>query len=304
MANKQIETVSHRVALAGRVVEAGSNDAKPLSGALVRIVAAPSEFILPLITCANLIRSTDQVVKCLQSALAAPSSSADLRLALAQLLLDYDWLTAGPRVARLVFRLRSLLGAESEPLTVDKLKPARVLLDGSLASSATTPLTNPSGYAVTPATGYFYWLDLPAGSYTLTAWLPGAGTGYGIGEPKQLAVAKDAKATECQQFELLPTGVQGRLVEANGQPAAEKKAVTMAEVRVKGDNARVFTNMQGEFRLLGLEACKDRAVLITKRVCKRSGDDVKPSYISTYVSTEKLVSLTQGTVVNLGEIQL
>jgi len=96
----------------------------------------------------------------------------------------------------------------------------------------------------TAGDGFFRFLDLPAGSYTLTASLPRSGSRYGT---------KSAPVTlgeELQMIDLkLPaTTVKGKVKDGAGQ------AVKMAEVRVQGSGESAWSDAQGNYALSGVEA--------------------------------------------------
>lgn len=121
----------------------------------------------------------------------------------------------------------------------------------------------------TAADGHFHFLDLPAGAYTLTASLPGAGSRYGTATAAA-TVALDAEerfVLAAADVSLPPTTVKGRI---SGPPGGTKNKPTpgdpvmMAEVRVRGSGERTFSDGDGNYRLSELEP-GERTVLVTAR---------------------------------------
>jgi Carboxypeptidase regulatory-like domain len=98
--------------------------------------------------------------------------------------------------------------------------------------------------------GFFRFLDLPAGQYTLSASLPGSGTRYGTATAKVTLSAGGQGSVSPGTVELaLPaTTIQGRI---RSTPNA---SVWMAEVRIQGSGERTWTNAQGHYVLSGVEA--------------------------------------------------
>ena len=97
--------------------------------------------------------------------------------------------------------------------------------------------------------GHFHFMDLPNGSYTLTATLPGSGTRCGTAQVA-VVISRDAQGhinLVSTSLALAPTTLKGLVT---GQGAAP---LAMAEVRVKGSGERAFTDGQGRYRLAGLE---------------------------------------------------
>jgi hypothetical protein len=113
------------------------------------------------------------------------------------------------------------------------------------------------------ADGHFHVLDLPAGEYTLTASLPGAGSRYGTAQ-SQAAIAWNGNGIQAPvvvNLALPPTTVKGHIL----TPAPENPApVVLAEVRVKGSGERAFTDGEGRYLLAGIEIGR-RTLLVTAR---------------------------------------
>lgn len=118
-------------------------------------------------------------------------------------------------------------------------------------------LERPDRTATAPD-GLFYFLDLPAGKYTLTALLPGSGKRYGSGHGAA-TVSMDANRNVKMAFVeivLQPTTVQGKVT-----GASHKAGVVMAEVRVKGSGERAFSDAQGQYLLGAVEPGK-RTIMV------------------------------------------
>ena len=94
------------------------------------------------------------------------------------------------------------------------------------------------------ADGFFRFLDLPAGSYTLTASLPGSGSRYAA-KSVQVALGTNLATAD---LALPATTVKGKVKDQSGQ------AVRMAEVRVQGSNESAWSDAQGNYALSGVEA--------------------------------------------------
>jgi hypothetical protein len=104
--------------------------------------------------------------------------------------------------------------------------------------------------ARTGKNGLFYFLDLPDGKYVLVASLPGAGKRYGNAQQKA-KVSRDEKGDTKIAFvnlTLQPTVVKGKIT-----GAGHKAGVVMAQVQVKGSGERVFSDLQGEYKLTAIE---------------------------------------------------
>lgn len=115
--------------------------------------------------------------------------------------------------------------------------------------------------------GLFYFLDLPEGDYKLVAFVPnqsirarsahrkGQDTFQARGDKRYGKAQVDAKVTyrpdalrKLPVLRLQPTGVMGRVM-----TSANKGAVLMAEVRMKGSGERTFTDGQGQYVLTGIQ---------------------------------------------------
>jgi protocatechuate 3,4-dioxygenase beta subunit len=97
---------------------------------------------------------------------------------------------------------------------------------------------------LTAGDGFYRFLDLPAGTYTLTASLPGSGSRYGTAS-EQVTLGEDLEMVD---LALPATTVKGKVKDQGGQ------AVKMAEVRVQGSGERAWSDAQGNYALSGVEA--------------------------------------------------
>lgn len=111
----------------------------------------------------------------------------------------------------------------------------------------------------TASDGHFHFMDLPDGDYTLEATLPRMGTRYGMSHVTVI-VSRDGQDINMAQADmtLFPTGLQGQVM-------AGTDPVMLAEVRMKGSGEYTFTDEQGNYLLVGLEAGIDRTVIVSAR---------------------------------------
>jgi hypothetical protein len=105
--------------------------------------------------------------------------------------------------------------------------------------------------------GHFQFLDLPQGDYQLKASLDGRSRRYASAEvtttvPREEAgQIKPAIAT----IALPATTLKGRITDRDDQ-----QPVTLAEVRIKETGEITFTDLEGHYSLVGLEAAAKDAV--------------------------------------------
>jgi len=110
------------------------------------------------------------------------------------------------------------------------------------------------------ADGFFRFLDLPAGPYTLTGSLPGSGSRYGTATV-QVTLSVDGQgnvALQAVALALPSTTIQGRV---SGPADA---AVRLAEVRVEGSGERAWSDAQGNYMLTGVEAGSRRLTIAAR----------------------------------------
>ncbi|MGK7877655.1 MAG: carboxypeptidase-like regulatory domain-containing protein [Xenococcaceae cyanobacterium] len=100
--------------------------------------------------------------------------------------------------------------------------------------------------------GCFYFLDLPNGDYTLSASLLQAGTRYGSAERRNVTVSRDLHGKIANRvivtIDLPPTSLAGKITDRNN------KALVMAKVQLEGSSEYTFSDRNGNYRLIGLEA--------------------------------------------------
>jgi Carboxypeptidase regulatory-like domain len=107
------------------------------------------------------------------------------------------------------------------------------------------------------ADGFFRFLDLPAGEYTLEGSLPGSGSRYGT-VTAQVTLAADGQgqiALQTVDFALPATTILGRVSDPSDA------AVRLAEIRVQGSGERAFSDAQGHYALTGVEAGSRRLTI-------------------------------------------
>ena len=103
---------------------------------------------------------------------------------------------------------------------------------------------------LTHADGHFHFLDLPDGQYTLVASLPDWGSRYATAQAN-VVVARGADgrvSLALTDLALPATAIAGQVTATDSTP------VVLAAVSVQGSGERVYSDGQGRYRLVGLEA--------------------------------------------------
>ena len=139
------------------------------------------------------------------------------------------------------------------------------------------PGARPDRY-VTDANGFFRWLDLPAGAYTLSAAVPG--TRYAAATAAATVVATTVVSAE---LALVPTTVTGIVRGAAAVPLA------MARVRFADSDDVSYTASDGSFTLTPVEAGTNRALEVSAQ---------------NYNTTIQPVTLSQGQTTTAATITL
>jgi hypothetical protein len=136
--------------------------------------------------------------------------------------------------------------------------------------------------------GCFYFLDLPSGTYTLTASLPGTGTRYGTVTTAALTIARNAKGNaETAIVEItLPTTALSGTVMGDGKP------VSMARIQIEGSSASTFSNADGTYLLTGLEVWQPTSP-------KQSPRPIVQVFARGYPPVAQGVQLKQGNLTTL-----
>jgi len=131
----------------------------------------------------------------------------------------------------------------------------------------------------TATDGYFYFLDLPAGQYTLTASLPGSGSRYGTANmTANISLAPTPKEPQkitltTVSLVLPPTTLKGQITAAD-----TKQPVFLARVQVQGSGEQSFSDALGNYLLSGLEV-GTRTVLVSAQGYKVNRQTVQLSRV-------------------------
>jgi hypothetical protein len=112
--------------------------------------------------------------------------------------------------------------------------------------------------ALIGADGHFHFLDLPDGTYTVTASHPSAGSRYGTANVSvSVARTADGKITrQTADLKLPPTTLTGTVTGTGSAP------IPMAVVRLRGSVGHALTDAQGVYFLSPVEAGK-QALLVS-----------------------------------------
>jgi hypothetical protein len=118
---------------------------------------------------------------------------------------------------------------------------------------ATVVLVDPDVTTKTRADGFYHFLDLPNGSYTLQATAPAQGSRYAGVTVAGVAVASDAAGRPVLDPQgnlgLPPTRLSGRV-----QRADTLAPIARAEVRLRASGAKTMSNNLGQYALSAVEA--------------------------------------------------
>jgi len=109
--------------------------------------------------------------------------------------------------------------------------------------------------------GHFHFMDLPDGTYTLEAMLPGAGSRYGTVHTIT-SVSRDSLGQLIMttvELNLPPTTLRGKITDqSSGDP------IEMAQVTINGSNESTYSDDLGDYVLNGLET-GSRTLLVSAR---------------------------------------
>ncbi|NET46327.1 carboxypeptidase regulatory-like domain-containing protein [Okeania sp. SIO2B3] len=97
---------------------------------------------------------------------------------------------------------------------------------------------------ITASDGYFYFVDLPQGIYTLAASIPGSRTQYGT---KDFTVEEDSSnriITVIDDIDLFPVGIQGQVIDS-----ISNEGIGLAKIQVDKSTEFTLSNFQGNYRL-------------------------------------------------------
>jgi len=133
--------------------------------------------------------------------------------------------------------------------------------------------------ALCSADGFYRFLNLKPGQYTLTASIPGMGSRYGTtSTPVTLADDGQGKAVlQTVDLELPATTIQGKVKNQSDQ------AVKLAEVRVQGSGESAWSDAQGNYVLRGVEA-GSRRIAVSARGFQKVSETVtlgQPGAVAT-----------------------
>jgi hypothetical protein len=105
----------------------------------------------------------------------------------------------------------------------------------------------------TDGDGFYYFLDLPSGSYLLDVTVPWAGSRYAAASAPNVAVQDDPEGRPIfdakASVALPPTRLTGRVLES-----VSEKPIQAAIIRVRGGEAKEVTDKDGKYVLSGLQS--------------------------------------------------
>lgn len=134
-------------------------------------------------------------------------------------------------------------------------------------------------HALAAGDGFYRFLNLKPGQYTLTASLPGSGSRYGT-RAEAVTLADDGQGNavlETVDLALPPTTIQGKVKDQSDQ------AVKLAEVRVQGSGESAWSDAQGNYVLRGVEA-GSRRIAVSARGFQKVSETValgQPGAVAT-----------------------
>jgi hypothetical protein len=141
---------------------------------------------------------------------------------------------------------------------------------------------------LTAADGHFHFLDLPNGTYTLTATVPGSGSRFGTAQSTP-AVSRDSLGNlimTTADILISPTTLTGRITDQGSSDP-----VFMARIQVVGSNETTYSDDQGDYRLTGLET-GHREIKISAQGYTSASDSVDLTTAGTAVTHDIALSPT------------
>lgn len=184
----------------------------------------------------------------------------------------------------------ALVGRVTEAETGRPLAGARVeVADAPAAFAAARAVAPRRAATAAGADGHFHFLDLPGGTYSVTASVPGGGDRYGTASARaRVSVSRDGAVTAGKLELAIPaTRIVGQVTATDGTP------VPFAEVRLAGgaESDRALTDADGRFTLRGLEA-GDRRLAVSARGFRPVTADVRVTRVGAAKTAN--VKLTPG----------
>jgi CarboxypepD_reg-like domain len=134
---------------------------------------------------------------------------------------------------------------------VQRLQAAQTILDFLQARGVFMPRRPDRTQAA--ADGLFFFVDLPAGAYTLTASLVGVSTRYGRGQTTATVPSSNGdRALATADIAIPSTTIRGQITgpSLDGDGSAP---VAMAAVQVRGSGELTYSDSTGNYLLAGLE---------------------------------------------------
>lgn len=256
------QQIRHKIAIAGQVKDAITGEGIP--DAIVKIVDAPDEFINCVIFKAKLLGLPGLPIQW-------RSLSAELNPAnktLPKQIQDFQKNLQNPQLNS-ADRLKLFQAILEEPKVSDrhKFQGLQEILD-RLPFNPKQKSSQPERVQTAPD-GWFYFLDLPAGTYQLQAFLPNAIGRYTTAKCK-IAIEQEDRGNIRKtdpnvsvfdkirvELKLKPTTLLGKVTSSD-----DEGAIGMAKVQIQGSRDYTFSaseltkQQQGEwnYRLVGIEA--------------------------------------------------
>ncbi|GEM_PF-1083852 len=175
-----------------------------------------------------------------------------------------QWLTITPRVRQI-----AIVGQVKDGETGNALRDVAVeitekppkferycQLQSLQYGSQWDKMTQRCDATLTSIEGYFYFVDIPNGKYTLTFSIPGKNSRYGtttvqtevIGDSQNLLNGTESlQNRKILNISLIPTTLKGEIKDDDGN------AVANAKIKIEGTQENTISNSDGVYRLTQLE---------------------------------------------------